>query len=611
MAGTFVGSKQQFGGAHMFGFGAGADAKAVLEAMSRSQAIIEFKLDGTIITANENFCRALGYQLAEIVGKHHRMFVDPTEVATADYRNFWARLACGEYDRRQYKRVSKDGTEIWIEASYNPVFSGGKPYKVVKFATDITAQKLKSAEDSGMLDAISRAQAVIEFTPNGDILTANENFLKTMGYQLSEVQGNHHSIFCEASYTNSEAYSQFWGKLAGGEFVSDEFMRLGKGGKRVFIQASYNPIFDMNGNVFKVVKFATDVTTRVGNVDQLAGALNALSEGDLTQSIATPFLPALEKLRVDFNGASSKLRSTLQTISQNAGAIAAASQQIQSASNDLSKRTEQQAASVEETAAALEEITTTVSDSSHRAQEAGQLVRRTKENAEHSGNVVGQAIEAMGKIEKSAGQIANIIGVIDDIAFQTNLLALNAGVEAARAGEAGRGFAVVAQEVRELAQRSATAAKEIKELINASNEHVKSGVALVGNTGKALQEIVTQVVQVDGNVGAIVEASKEQATGLKEINTAVNTMDQGTQQNAAMVEETTAAAYSLAREADQLYELLGQFNVGTGISAHRVAPTAANQQSVPCRTPPVKWRSRSQTFNGNAAVKAGHSWDEY
>ena len=566
---------------HMFAFGAGADAKAILDAMSKSQAIIEFKLDGTIITANENFCRALGYQLGEIVDKHHRMFVDPTEAATADYRNFWARLACGEYDRRQYKRISKDGTEIWIEASYNPIFRGGKPYKVVKFATDITTQKRRAAEDSGKLSAISRAQAVIEFTPKGDILTANENFLTTMGYQLSEIQGKHHSIFCEPSYTNTKTYRQFWDKLAGGEFVSDEFMRLGKGGKRVFIQATYNPIFDMNGNIFKVVKFATDITARVGNVDQLAGALNALAEGDLTQSIAVPFLPALDKLRVDFNGASSKLRSTLQTISENAGAIASASQQIQSASNDLSKRTEQQAASVEETAAALEEITTTVSDSSHRAQEAGKLVRRTKENAEHSGNVVGQAVEAMGKIEKSASEIANIIGVIDEIAFQTNLLALNAGVEAARAGEAGKGFAVVAQEVRELAQRSAKAAKEIKELINASNEHVKSGVALVGNTGKALQEMVTQVMQVDGNVEAIVVASKEQATGLKEINTAVNTIDQGTQQNAAMVEETSAAACSLAREAEKLFELLGQFDVGTGAGAYRTAPTAVKEQSRP------------------------------
>ncbi|MGV8938485.1 MAG: methyl-accepting chemotaxis protein [Allorhizobium sp.] len=596
----------------MLGFGAGSDAKAVLNAMRKSQATIEFKLDGTIITANENFCRTMGYQLSDIAGKHHRIFVDPAEVEASGYRDFWAQLGRGEFVRHQFKRIAKDGSEVWLEASYNPVFRGGKPYKVVKFATDITAQKLKSAEDSGKLDAISRAQAMIEFTPKGDILTANENFLATLGYKLSEVQGKHHSMFCEPSYTNSEDYRQFWAKLSGGEFISDEFMRIGKGGKRAFIQASYNPIFDMNGKVFKVVKFATDVTTRVGNVDQLASAMKAMSEGDLTQTVTTPFLPALDKLRVDFNETSEKLRSTMQTISQNAGAIAAASQQIQSASNDLSKRTEQQAASVEETAAALEEITTTVADSSHRAQEAGQLVRKTKENAERSGNVVGQAVDAMGKIEKSAAEIANIIGVIDEIAFQTNLLALNAGVEAARAGEAGKGFAVVAQEVRELAQRSAKAAKEIKDLINASNEHVKSGVALVGSTGTSLREIVAQVVQVDGNVGAIVESSKEQATGLKEINTAVNTMDQGTQQNAAMVEETTAAAHSLAREAEKLFELLGQFNIGKAGPAYRTTPSAANPQSQPVASPARRMTAKiAHAFNGNAALKGGDSWEEF
>ncbi|UJW77568.1 methyl-accepting chemotaxis protein [Rhizobium sp. SL42] len=470
----------------------------------------------------------------------------------------------------------------------------------------------QAVENGCKLEAISRAQAVIEFTLKGDILTANENFLNTLGYQLSEIQGKHHSMFCEPSFSNSEDYGRFWTKLAGGELVSDEFMRIGKGGEKVYIQASYNPIIDVNGKVFKVVKFATDVTQRVNNVDQLANALQALSAGDLTQTIATPFLPTLEKLRCDFNETSSRLRSTLQTISQNASTIAAASQEIQSASNDLSSRTEQQAASIEETAAALEEITTTVSDSSHRAQEAGQLVRKTKENAEHSGSVVGQAVDAMGKIEKSAGEIANIIGVIDEIAFQTNLLALNAGVEAARAGDAGKGFAVVAQEVRELAQRSAKAAKEIKELINASNEHVKNGVSLVGSTGKALQEIVTQVVQVDGNVGAIVEASREQATGLKEINAAVNTMDQGTQQNAAMVEETTAAAHSLAKEAEQLFELLGQFNIGTGGNGYRAAPSVANHASRPVASPTREMAAKiAKAFNGNAALKGGDTWEEF
>jgi methyl-accepting chemotaxis protein len=575
-------------------------------------ATIEFKLDGTILTANENFCRALGYQLSEIAGKHHRMFVDPAEVASTSYNEFWARLGRGEFDRRQYKRIAKDGSEVWIEASYNPVARGGKPYKVVKFATDITAQKLKSAEDAGKLEAISRVQAVIEFTPKGEVLTANKNFLDTFGYQLPEIQGKHHAMFCDPTYTQSEEYRRFWARLASGEFVADECMRIGKNGRKVFIQASYNPIFDMSGKVFKVVKFATDVTARVDNVGVLGDALKAMCDGDLSQTIETPFLPALETLRIDFNGTSAKLRSTMQTIAQNAGAIAAASQEIQSASNDLSKRTEQQAASIEETAAALEQITTTVTDSSHRAQEAGQLVRKTKENAEHSGGIVGQAIDAMGKIEKSAAEIANIIGVIDEIAFQTNLLALNAGVEAARAGDAGKGFAVVAQEVRELAQRSAKAAKEIKELINASNQHVRSGVTLVGSTGKALTEIVTQVIQVDGNVNAIVEASKEQSTGLKEINTAVNTMDQGTQQNAAMVEETTAAAHSLAREAEALFDLLGQFNIGAAQPSHRSLPVAANHQSRPIASPARRLTARAaNAFNGNAALKSGDSWEEF
>jgi methyl-accepting chemotaxis protein len=595
----------------MFGFGS-ADAKAVMNAMSKSQAVIEFQLDGTIITANENFCKALGYQLSEIVGKHHRLFVDPIEASGQEYRDFWARLAEGTFDRRQYKRLTKSGREIWIEASYNPVFRNGKPFKIVKFATDITEQKLQAAEERGKLEAISRAQAVIEFTPTGEILTANENFLKTLGYHLSEVQGKHHSMFCDSAYVSSDEYRRFWKKLADGEFQADEFKRIGKGGKPVYIQASYNPIFDMNGKVFKVVKFATDVSERVRNVEQLAEALQAMSAGDLTQEIHSPFLPALEKLRLDFNETSSKLRTTLQTISQNAGAIAAASQEIQSASNDLSKRTEQQAASVEETAAALEQITTTVGDSSHRAQEAGSLVRRTKENAENSGRVVGQAVDAMGKIEQSAGEIGNIIGVIDEIAFQTNLLALNAGVEAARAGEAGKGFAVVAQEVRELAQRSAKAAKEIKELINNSNEHVKSGVTLVGNTGKALQEIVSQVVQVDSNVGAIVEASKEQATGLKEINTAVNTMDQSTQQNAAMVEETTAAAHSLAREAEQLFALLSQFNIGSVAALPRSVQASVSSGSRPVPLPMARRVAKViHASHGNAALKSGDHWEEF
>ncbi len=554
----------------MLGFGSGADAKAILEAVGRSQAIIEFTLDGAILGANDNFCRVLGYPLAEIVGRKHRIFVDKAEAETPEYQAFWTRLGRGEFSQGQYRRITRDGREIWIEASYNPVFIGGRFSKVVKLATDITANKLKAAEDSGKIDAIGRVQAIIEFTPKGEILTANGNFLDALGYQLAEIQGRHHSMFCESAYAASEGYRGLWRRLAAGEFVADEFVRIGKGGRKVAIQASYNPIFDMNGRVFKVVKFATDVTARVNNVDALAGGLKALAEGDLTQTIEKPFLPAFETLRVDFNGATERLRAAMQTVSQNAGAIAMASQDIQTASDDLARRTEQQASSVEETAAALEEITTTMADSSRRAQEAGELVRNARESAERSGVIVDNAVEAMGRIESSATEIGSIIGVIDEIAFQTNLLALNAGVEAARAGEAGKGFAVVAQEVRELAQRSARAAREIKELISASNGHVKNGVSLVGETGGVLRDIAAQVMQVNDNVNAIVEAAREQAAGLRAISEAINTMDQATQRNATMVEESKASAHGLANEARSLFQLISQFEIGGRAEGLRV-----------------------------------------
>jgi methyl-accepting chemotaxis protein len=346
-------------------------------------------------------------------------------------------------------------------------------------------------------------------------------------------------------------------------------------------------------------------------VDNLAAGLSHLSEGDVSYRIASPFVEKLDGVRRDFNGSAEKLQEALTRVAKNARGIDAGANEIKSSADDLAKRTEQQAAAVEETAAALEEITTTVRDSTRRAQEAGELVARARTGAEQSGDVVRQAVVAMERIEKSSSEISSIIGVIDEIAFQTNLLALNAGVEAARAGEAGKGFAVVAQEVRELAQRSATAAKEIKSLINTSNGQVKEGVQLVGETGRALQTIVSEVQEINRHVLAIVESAQEQSSGLQQINTAVNQMDQDTQKNAAMVEESTAASHSLSMEVASLNQMLAQFKLSTLEQPATLRPARASEAPV---ASPVHALGRKivGAMRGNAAVAVDRNdWQEF
>ena len=440
--------------------------------------------------------------------------------------------------------------------------------------------------------AIDRSQAVIEFELDGTVVGANESFLKALGYSRDEIVGRKHAMFVGADEAASAEYREFWRRLNAGEFVAGKFRRVGKGGREVWIQAAYNPVLDEQGRPFRVMKLATDITAseqqsiaaeaarrREEEIQQrlvatLGAGLSRISGGDLTARVDETFEGAYGQICDDFNAAVESLRRTLQTIAAATDPLRRGSEEISVAAEELSRRTEQQAASLEETAAALEQITTTVKRSADGAAEASGVAAGARAEASRSGEVVGEAIGAMGEIEKSSGQIGQIIGVIDEIAFQTNLLALNAGVEAARAGEAGKGFAVVAQEVRALAQRSAEAAKEIKALIGASEGHVGQGVRLVGATGEALNALMERASQIDTLISEIARSAQEQSTGLGQVNTAVGQMDQMTQQNAAMVEETTAAAAQLRRQAEGLAAAVARFELG-----HERAPAAAAPHS--------------------------------
>ena len=547
-----------------------AEMSGVTNALGKSQMVIEFKLDGTVITANENFLMTLGYRLDEIVGRHHRMFCDPAFTATNDFAAFWEKLNRGEFDSAVHRWLGQGGKECWFQNAFTPIRDAhGNLTKIMTFATDVTDRRQRNAEYEGKISAIMKLQAVIECNLEGIVLEANEQFLHCTGYSLGEVKGQHHRIFCDPAYANAGDYMAFWQKLRRNEPETGVYRVLGKGGKELWMQASYTPIQNVNGEAYKVVMYATDVTAQKTAQSSLEAcmtaaqeALLALSKGDLTRMMQGVYGGELDRIKDSINTALTNLAATIMSVRHAVEGVTAGAEQITTANRDLSQRTSQQAAALEETSASMEEMTATVKQNADNAKQADQLAITARDTADKGRTVTQQAVEAMEEINKSSKKIADIITVIDEIAFQTNLLALNAAVEAARAGEHGRGFAVVATEVRNLAQRSAQAAKQIKGLIKESIQLVTGGSELVHQSGKTLEEIVNSVKRVTDIIAEISAASQEQAIGIDQVNRAIMAMDQTTQQNVGVVEETANAAQSMQDQAGELQQQVQVFKVG-------------------------------------------------
>ena len=436
----------------MFSFRAAQDDKAIIAALNTSLAVIEFTPKGDIITANSNFLACTGYTLTELQGRHHSLLCEDEYTNSEGYRRFWADLERGLFNSGIYKRVAKGGAALYLQATYNPIRDGkGRVIKVIKFASDITAARLREMDEAGKINAINRAQAVIEFAPTGEILTANDNFLQALGYHLDEIKGRHHRLFCEEGYINSEAYRVFWERLGRGEYQAGEFKRVGKGGREVYIQATYNPILDETGRVIKVVKFATDVTGIV-----MRRLRNDRANANLG-TVITQIFDAAEKA------------TSASSASEETGAI------------------------INSVAAASEELSQSVRDISESMSFARNSVEGVFRHAE-SANVSANTLNA------SAVSMNSVVKLINDIAGQINLLALNATIESARAGEAGRGFAVVASEVKNLAKQAAhstqTIATEITNMQTVTTE-VCSALGLISNS---MNDVLSNVTSIAGAI---------------------------------------------------------------------------------------------------------------
>ncbi|MEO0398964.1 MAG: methyl-accepting chemotaxis protein [Pseudomonadota bacterium] len=526
--------------------------EGILKAIDQTQAIIEFDLDGNVLNANANFLAATGYARSDVIGRHHRMFCHYELTESREYADMWLRLAEGEHFVSLVKRKTKSGDVLYLDANYNPILDGnGRPFKIVKIASDVTETELeRQAAEERRVKRAKDLSVVVENLAGG----------------LSRISDGDFS-----------------------EKIDTEFAEEYKA-----LRADFNAAVDKLAEADRHQKETKEAQDLV--VSHLETVLDQLSKGDLSVRMREPFAEAYEGMRQNFNRAIETLMAAMGTVDATGEDIKNGATEVSRASDELSQRTERQAATLEETTAAITEITATVAHSAKGATEVNEIVVETKGEAQKSGEIVENAVDAMGRIEQSSTEIASIIAVIDDIAFQTNLLALNAGVEAAHAGDAGRGFALVAKEVRNLAQRCTNAAKEIKVLVSSSAGHVSDGVEQVNSTGVALKEIIERIEKISCLANDIATSSQEQSSALDEVTKAVNELDTVTQKNAAMVEETTAASHQMRDNAVRLAALMDGFTLDDGARQNE-----ENEQAPRRRRRPDSAREMAPRRRGAAA----------
>lgn len=547
------------------------NANGILEAINASYMFVEFDLESNVVSANANFLDLMGYTLEEAVGKTDRDFVDPEFANSREYSQFWDDLKAGNSKTGTVRRLKKDGSEAWLQGVYSPVKDEmGRVAKFVMIMIDVTEEKLRNADHAGQLAAIGKAQAVIEFNLDGTIITANENFLNTVGYGLDEIVGKHHSLFVKSDEATSPGYKLFWDALRRGEHQSGEFQRVGKNGEDILIQASYNPILDMHGNPFKIVKFATDTTEAAAraaaqeelkaNVDAILKVVNAASEGDLTHEIEVAGDDAIGQVGQQLQGFFTDLRHSIGSIAENASSLAGASEELSAVSTQMNGNAEETSSQANIVSSASTEVSQNIQTVTTGVEELNSAIREIAQNATEASKVSNQAVSVAGetndtiaKLGASSVEIGKVVKVITSIAEQTNLLALNATIEAARAGEAGKGFAVVANEVKELAKETAKATEDISGKIETIQSDTNGAVSAIREIG----DIINQINDISNTIASAVE---EQTATANEIGRNIREASQGADEISKNITSVATAAESTSQGAGNTQQAAGELS---------------------------------------------------